>query len=161
MTVSKIFIDTLIEQRDDILREYLRYKRYLSVKYNYKCRTKNLRDDSTSRRLILINRGKKYRLNCLMMSKTTRLFSSVQKLENLLFSDLGPKTTSNVLNLYSDQVTRYALSLYTPGPCGHVIDGVCYRSDQLTCFSWQGTNDFFAFNDSDLSRVLLVFDTWN
>lgn len=159
MTLLEKTLENLVHHRDNILRQYRDY-RYLSVSYNHRFRVRPLENDRTSRRLVLIDRGTKKIPACDLLKQTYEFFNGIPGIDNLFFSELGAGMKTNKLKLYHDDITRYVISLHTPGPCGWVIQDVDHRADQTAWLAWTGTKDFFCYNLSDLPRTVLVFDVW-
>jgi aspartyl/asparaginyl beta-hydroxylase (cupin superfamily) len=160
MTLDDNFIDQLTSSKEIFFREYYRFKPYLSVRYNKGYNVSPLNNDTNSRRLVLVDRGQKKLLNCLLLHQTWNLFKKTQKIENIFFSEFAPHTVSNTMRLFSNNITRYVLAINTPGHCGHYIDGQCFRSDLTPVFYWDHQKDFFAFNYGDLPRLVLMIDMW-
>jgi hypothetical protein len=160
MSISNDFIDQLINLREIFIKEYYRYRPYLSVPYNKGYNVGPLSNDTNSCRLILVNRGQKKILNCLLLRQTWNIFKNTKNLETLAFSEFAPHTVSNTMTLYSEHVDRYVFAVSVSGICGHKVGDIDYRSDQITLFGWSGTQAFSSYNHSDKPRLILFFDIW-
>jgi hypothetical protein len=160
MNLSNDFINQLTNSKEIFLKEYFQFRPYLSIPYNKGFKVNPLNNDDNSRRLVLITRGQKKMLNCLLLSQTWNVFKHTDKIENLVFSEFAPHTVSNTMTLYSEHVDRYVFTVSVSGVCGYKVGDTDFRSDQTDLFSWSGKRNFIAYSLSDKPRLVLVFDIW-
>jgi len=143
---------------DLVKKEYHTWGWMFKKPYNHDHTSPALDNDNESFRLDLVARGNKKFFSSLFFAHTRNIFKDVKNIDNLCFSELAARTQSNVLSLWSDDVTRYIVSIDCQEPCGHIIGTDTFDSCTEQIFGWTGRVPFSCYNNGSIPRIVLLID---
>lgn len=157
-TLTKKDFEKFFRNQKKINAEYRRWSWLFKKNYNSFFTTKILQDDSSSFLLALSDRSIKQQMACLFFRQTWDCFSQIHNIDRLMFSELDSCTQTNVMHLWSDNLTRYILPLDIGKKSGFVIGEQDSNLSSNDIFVIDSVESFYGYNRNDHPRLVIVLD---